>query len=139
MSPLGRGTAQVGVRYRRPLRYLCASPHRQSRRRVYPNVRVPISVFLLRSVWRLWLRILFVRFHSVTTKVHGNSKSMQNLWGFVRFCMRGRRTWAGVMRHHAPSLRGTLIHIGGHDHGFLCAIGGQQCNALNHIVHGTGE
>ena len=43
------------------------------------------------------------------------------------------------MRHHAPALRGALVHIGGHHQSFVLAFDSLNVDAFDHVVHGTGE
>jgi len=51
----------------------------------------------------------------------------------------GRCAWAGVVRHHAPPLRGSHIHIGRCDERDLRAIGCVNLNTFNQVVNCAGD
>ena len=51
----------------------------------------------------------------------------------------GRCAWAGVVRHHAPPLRGSHIHIGRGNECDLRAICCVNLNPLNQVMNCTGD
>ncbi len=139
MSLLDHETTPVAARLQVKPYGRFANRHLQSRHLECPNAHAANAVWRRHNAAPAWRNKWFVRYRLATTKAVGNPKSMQDLWCFVRLCMGRRCTWAGVMCHHAPTLGGALVNIGSDNDSFLRAIGGQQGNAFNHVVHGTGE
>jgi hypothetical protein len=64
---------------------------------------------------------------------------VQRLGRIVRVVGLARAARAGVVRHHAPALRGLVIDVGGQHEGMARAFGGEHLDALQHVVHGAGQ